>query len=243
MAFGDLGNTTTGTCTTANQASFSTVSLNLTLDSFYVLIIAVDNNQTTDGDEGAVTSVTDSGGVNVWSKAVEFCNGQGSAQAGATVSIWYSLITSVLVGGTITANFSNSASRDKAAWTLREFSKGAGTTVAIEGTPGTLANDGADPGSLDVTTANIACLRIRGIAAESNDTTALTTTDGTWTAFNGATTTGGGSAANQAVRAEFKISTATGAASNPTLYAADCASAYAAFKEVAGDTLFAQAVM
>jgi len=102
-------------------------------------------------------------------------------------------------------------------------------TIVIEAT-NTLANDGADPGSLDATTANIACLRIRGIAGETNDTTALTVTS-SWTAFTGNNTAGNPTASNMGVRGEFIISTGTGAASDPTYVAADHASVYVAFKE------------
>lgn len=234
MAFTALGaNSGSINSKTANQSS-AAISRNLTLGNLFVYIIAVDNNQTTDGDEGAVTSITDTSG-NTWLKAAEFTNGQGSAQAGATCSIWYSVITS---GGatTITANFSNSASRDASACCIYDFSFDPGSTIAVEAT-NTLANDGADPDSLNAVTANIACLRVRGIAAETNSTTALTTTPG-WTSFDNNQTSGGGSAANIAVRGEFIISTGTGAASDPSYAAADCASVYVAFKEVSSFTWY-----
>lgn len=234
IAAGNSANSTQSS--TANQASTTIAGdgvFSIDVGHLVVMIIAVDNSQTTDGDEGAVTSITDTAGSNVWSKAAEFCNGQTAAQAGATCSIWYCQAVSQITGATtITVNFSNAASRDKSCITYRSFTVGAGSTVAIEGTPATLANDGADPGSLNVTTGLIECLRVRGIAAESSTATALSPTDGTWTAFSGQTTAGGGSTANMAVRGEFKISTATGAASDPTLFAADCASVYVAFKEV-----------
>ena len=242
MAFTGLNTLGSTNSSSANQ---TLIQLNVTADAeaghLVVAIVAVDNNQTTDGDEGAVTSVID-GGSNTWVKGAEFTNGQGSAQAGATCSIWYSLLSTTLVtgggaAGVIQVNFSNSASRDKSAVTVYEFSVDAGSTVAVEGTPGTLANDGADPGSLNVTTSNIECLRVRGIAAESNTATDLTQTTN-WTRFTPDTTAGGASAANMGVRGEFHISTGTGDASDPTLFAADCASVYVAFKEVAGAATF-----
>lgn len=241
MAFADLNIFNAANSSTANQASI-TINTGGTypVGTLAVLIIALDNNQTTDGDEGAVTGITDdaSGGSNTWSKGAEFCNGRGAAQGGATCSIWYSQLARQLTGANvITAALSNATSRDKTAYMIRGFSVGAGSTIAVEGTPATLANNAADPGSLNVTTGNIECLRVRGIAAESNATTDLTVTASWtdfWTVASGSTVTtaGGGSAANMAVRGEFRINTATSAASDPTLFAADCASVYVAFKEV-----------
>lgn len=231
MAFGFIGAALTAQSSTANQASTLTASFARTAGRLYVIVVAVDNNQTTDGDEGAVTSITHSG--ESFTKAAEFTNGQGAAQAGATVSIWYLVAAANAGNNTGTINFSNSTSRDKSASTVGEFTRDTTQTIAVEAT-NTLANDGADPGSLNATTANIECLRVRGIAAETNSITALTPTTN-WTAWDGNQTGGGGSAANMAVRAEHRISTGTGDASDPTLFAADCASVYVAFKEVIED--------
>lgn len=236
MAFTDLGGFGTAQSSTANQASTTlTTSATANAGNLFIIIVAVDNNQTTDGDEGAVTSVTDSVGGNTWIKGLEFCNGQGAAQAGATCSLWYSLLSSQLASGSvITVNFSNSASRDKSVIISEVFSVATGNTVAVEAT-NSLANDGADPGSLNATTANIACLRFRGIASETNSTTSLTPTTN-WTPVSANQTAGGGAAANMAARAEFIISTGTSSASDPTFVAADTASVYVAFKEVTPHT-------
>lgn len=195
-----------------------------------ILIVAIDNDQTTDGDEVMVTSVTDniSG---VWLKGAEFTNGQTAAKAGTCCSIWYNVAASNWTNSTVTANFKSATAR-AAAMTMTGFVFGAGSTIAVEGTPGTLANDGADPGSLNVTTANIECLRVRGISSETNSTTDITATSGSWTKFLNTQTGSGGSAANQAVRGEWIISTGTGAASDPTFASADHASVYVAFREV-----------
>jgi len=237
MAFSNFSGLSGFTDKTANQASTTVNHNNLTAtENLVILLVAVDNNQTTDGDEGAVTSVTDTAG-NVWSKAIEFCNGQGSAQAGATCSAWYfttSNGTSAL--DTITVNFSNATSRDASVLGTFAFNYTPGNTVIVEAT-NFLANDGADPGSLNATTANIACLRLRAIAAETNSTIALTTTSG-WTTIGSLTTSGGGATANMALRFEYIISTGTSAASDPTYTAADCASVYIAFKEVATTSWF-----
>lgn len=232
MAFAFGRSLGTANSKTANQASTTLVtSAALNSGELGVIIIGVDNNQTTDGDEVAVTSITDTSS-NTWVKGKEFTNGQGAAQSGATCSLWYTNCTSTMASsGTITINFSNSASRDASACTAAAFTKTG--TASVEGTPGSLADDNQDPGSLNVTTANIECLRIRGIATETSTTSpAFAKTaafDGT---FTDAVTSGGAGATNMAARGEYDISTGTSQASDPTLFGAtDHASVYVAFKE------------
>jgi len=229
MAWSDGARCLNGNSKAANQTSLtiSNVINQVNIGNVAVLVVAVDNNQTTDGDEGAVTSVTDSGG-NTWTKAAEFCNGQGAAQAGTTCSIWYTLATAAITTS-ITANFSNSASRDASAAICHSFSMAAGSTVSVQATA-TLANDGADPGSLNVTTPNAEFLRVRGISGETSSTTDITATSG-WGQSTFDQSAGGSAVTNQAARLEYRISTGTGDASDPTWTAVDCASVYVAFKE------------
>jgi hypothetical protein len=191
------------------------------------ICLACDNSQTTDGDEGAVTSITDGAG-NVWQKALEWCNGQGAAGAGVTCSIWYlPKITNSYSSHNITVNLSNNTTRDNTSAVLSSWTFGAGNQLILEGTPATVSDDGIDPSSINVTTANIECIRLRAIASESASTTATTRTAG-FTNSLGAAIPG---TAGVAIRAEIKISTETSAASNPTLFAADHASIYVCFKE------------
>ena len=236
---GDLG---TALSSGNNQSSLVlTTTADAEAGNLVVLLVAVDNNQTTDGDSTAVSGITDSAGGNTWTRGKEFANGQGANQAGADVSIWFSVLDNTIPsGGTITATFTNATTSDASAMTAKEFSVAAGAGVQIEGTPGGLADDAADPGSLDVTTANRECLRVRAIASESNSATALTVTAGGWAAFAQAVSGAGTSATEMGIRGEWIISTGTGAASNPTAFSADHASAYVAFVEGAtpgvGDT-------
>ena len=198
-----------------------------------VLTIACDNFQTTDGDEGAVTGVTDTAG-NTWTKAVEFCNGQGAAQAGCTISIWYSQITSALVStNTIVAALSNSTARDATVIGCWRFSIELTSTVSVEGTA-TLANDSADPGSLDVTTDNAKYLRIRATAGETNSVVGYTPTSG-WSnmsAGEDSRADSGTLLTSMIMVREYRISSETSFASNPSFTTgADFASAYVAFRE------------
>lgn len=234
MAFAAITGGACGFSAVANQATWpESTDKTYNVGELLLVFYAMDNNQTTDGDEGAVSSITDPKG-NTWTKAKEFTNGQGAAQGGATVGLWFSVLTAQMtVSDVFTLNFTNATSRDAVCVGVKGFTIGAGNTVAIEGTSATLANDAADPGSLNVTTANIECLRVRCIGAETNSTTALTATS-SWTALPSNQTGSGGATANIAFRGEFIISTATGAASDPTFTAVDNASVYVAFKEVVG---------
>ena len=236
MAFASVGTLGSALSSGNNQTTLAiTTSAAAEAGNFVVMIIAVDNNQTTDGASTAVSGVVDSTGANTWARAIGFANGNGTNQTGADISIWYSKIASTIaLGGTITASFTTQSTSDASAMSAWEYTIGAGSTVSIEGTPGGLANDAAAAGSLDVTTANIECLRVRAIASESNSTTALTATSGSWTILTQAVSGAGTSATEMGVRGEFIISTGTSDASAPTngAGAVDNASAYVAFKEI-----------
>jgi hypothetical protein len=239
MTFASKGTGSAVGSTTANQSSIAltTATTAMAVGDFGVVLVAGDNNQTTDGDEGMVTTVTDSVG-NLWKKAVEFTNGQGTAQTGAVCSLWYTNCHIALgTGGTITANLSNAASRDAMCIAFFIFTKAAGQIGLLVGTPGTLADDALDPSSLDVTTTAVSHLRVRGIGSETNSATALTVT-ASWTTIPG-TQVGASAAAGSAVRGEFIVSALANQASNPTYVAADHASVYAAFEEC---TIMGQAV-
>lgn len=243
MAFTSIGSLGLAN-NTANDQSSTSVTLSAQADAgnLAVVAVAVDNNQTTDGDEGAVSSITDSAGGNTWSKGAEYTNGQGAAQAGTTISLWYSVIAnSIPATGSITANFTNSTSRDASVIQAWEYSIAGGNSVAVEGTPGTQAVDGGDAAALDVTTANIECLRVRAIAVETNTTTAMTATTG-WTRWSTSTSRvadKGSQTGSMLLDVEFIISTGTGSSSDPTLGTTvrDNSSVYVAFKETTAPTV------
>jgi len=236
MVFADKGTIGATGSSGNNQATLAltTATTNIAAGDLVVLVIADDNIATADGADNVVASISDTT-ANVYQRAASFTNGQGASQAGATVDIWYCNATVARnTGSVITTTFTNATLSDATGVTGRAFTKAGGFNAALEGTnsPATLANDAADPGALDYTSANIECLRVRGIAAEVGNNTNLTAT-ASWTAWangNSATT---GTTAEMCARAEHRILTATTASSNPTYVAADCASAYVAFKEVA----------
>jgi hypothetical protein len=232
MTFALKGAGGTASSVTANQTSLAltTATTAGAAGDLAVLLVAVDNFQTTDGDEVAISSITWTGGT--WTKAIAFCNGQTAAQAGVTCEMWYCNETAaVATGSTITINFTNATARDASAAVLTYFTKTANSIAVLDGTA-TLANDAAVPGSLNVTTAAAARLRIRATASETNVSSNWTKT----TAFTAATgfafTASGGATANVGIRGEYVVSSATSVASLPTFAnSVDQASVYAVFKE------------
>lgn len=234
MAFAHVGDIGTALSTANNQTSLvMTTSATLDVGNVGILIVATDNiTSGADGDGGAVASVADSAG-NEWKKAIQFENTQGATQAGANCAIYYTRAKVQLTsGGTITATFGSGTLVDASAMTAKEYTMAANKMLQLVAT-NQLADDGATQGSLNATTPNISCLRVRGVASESNSTTALTATGGGWALFTQAISGAGTSATEMGVRGEWLISTGTGSASAPTngAGAVDHASAYAAFME------------
>lgn len=197
-----------------------------------IVQLAKDNVATADGTGSEITSVVDSAGGNTWQSAGRFVNGQGAANAGAYVDLWYSVLTNEIAsGGTIT--ITKSTDVDCVANSYK-VTLGAGNSVQVAGTVQTLANDAADPGSMTISgLTSKEYLFWRVVAAESEDTTALTPTTNYTARGQSISSTAGGSASNMRVSGETRILTGTGDTSNPTLFSADCASIYLAFEEVA----------
>ncbi len=231
-----------------NKASSTLVQATITVSpavgDVVIVLIAADNTSTTDGDNGEVSSVTDSKS-NTYTKAREFTNGQGAAAAGATVSLWFSKLTTALVGSTdiISGNFGTA--RVAKGMSLATATIGAGNVVSVDaGTD--LANDGADPGSMNLTPPNVEHLWVRATALER----AIATWTKTVAYELDATaegTSGGGAASNMNICGELDRLTGTTNASDPTATAVDCASVLVALLEAAppagpGPGLYTQAL-
>jgi hypothetical protein len=235
MAFTSIGTLGNNGSTSNNQANLTVAtSAALAVGDFAVFIVAVDANATTDGDDNAVASVSHAGTGQDWLKGVQFANGQGTLGTGCSVSIWYRKLTAAIASGQgIVITFTSSTNSDESAASAWKFTMDTTKNIKVEGTA-TLANDGAAAGSMNVTTANVECLRIRATASESATATAWTPTGspGGWLLMT-LRGSGGTTDAAQHIRGEFHISTGTGDASTPTggAGAVDNASAYIAFSE------------
>jgi hypothetical protein len=210
-----------------------TTSADAEVGRLVVVLIGKDNVATADGTGSEITSVVDSTGANTYVSAGRFVNGQGAANAGAYVDVYYSVIASQLnSGGTIT--ITKSTDVDCCA-TAYKATMGAGSTVAVSQVQ-TQANDNADAASLATSSlANVEHLHIRAVASEYENANNLTVTDGTWTVLQGViSSTAGLPAVNMRIDGEYKISTSTGETSDPTMPSstADRANVLIAFTEV-----------
>jgi hypothetical protein len=197
-----------------------------------VCIVAVDNVASADGEtsEIAVADPNVDLSGNIWEKLGEFCNSQGGANSGATVAIWCLKANNNTIYSAAATPDASVAAKASGSW---RFNVGAGKKLAlVAGSLQTLANDGADPGSMTISgLPSKEYLFVRAIAGETNSTTALTGT-ASYTVIPGNQTSGGGAASNMAVRGEFRILTGTGDTSNPTWVNSDAASLYLALEEV-----------
>jgi hypothetical protein len=231
---------------TANSATLSMTTANAaTTGQLVVVCIACDNNGTTDADHSEIASVSINGETGV--KAVEYTNGQGSAQAGATASIWYKVLAGdMAAGSTITATFTTSTTNgDNNAMKARAFTVASGKTVSVEAINGN-ATDGtaASPTALSATTANIECLRVCAIAAEGSAATVnsitlanqFRATSSVWSPWwTSGSSFAQGTGTIMCVMAESNISTGTALNSQvrTSLGSVDWACAYVAFKATA----------
>ena len=207
-----------------------------------VVVIAVDNAGTGGGDEGAVSGITDSG-LNSWTKLRENSPVL-AANAGTVCSVWYSILANAIAdGGTITAAFTNSTNRDASGIIATRWTPSAGNTFETEASPfnASVASAATAPGSLDLTTSSIECLRIRawsfeGDIAGGEWVATIKSNSLIWQQMTlGGGSTGGSGTTNQRCGCEFFWSTGTADASSPltgtVVSGSDFASVYVAFKE------------
>lgn len=197
-----------------------------------IIGVASDNTSSPDGDNSEVSGVTDTRG-NIYLKAREHTNAQGGAATGATISVWYSQITTALqVNDDITATFVSN--RTAKAISVKSFTIGAGNIVSVQA-GASLSNDGADPGSMDLTVPNEEFLWVRVIANEGiENATTWTRTAAYSNNLPFGNTTGGGDASNMSIGGEFDIFTGISNPSDPTWTPnRDRASVLIAFKEAA----------
>jgi hypothetical protein len=204
------------------------VSANVAAGDILIVIIAKDNTGTTDGDFAEISGVSDSKG-NTYTKAKEFTNGQGGAGSGATVSVWFSKITTALgTTDTVSATFASAITAK--AMTLAEFSVAAGASLVVAASAAT-AGDAVSSVSTSIT--GLASQQYLFIAGDAYEGSGATKTESTgFTAIPSAGTTGGGAATNMMVFGAYQIATATGATYSPTFSAsADIAQVLIAFQE------------
>lgn len=150
MAFGSVGSLGTAASGIGASSIAVTLGANAEAGNLVVFVYAGDNlgSGADDADNSEVTSISDSATGNTWLKLKENSNNNGGAALGATVSVWYSVLTNQInSGGTITANLSGSpAARAATVW---EFTKTGGTTISVEQTAAN-SGDAADPQAISL---------------------------------------------------------------------------------------------
>lgn len=230
-AFSSVGSLANANNKTSSSSWSIATSAQLDQNNAGVLVIALDNQDTTDLSSNLCSSVSDVAG-NDWVKAREFTNGQGAADAGATICIFYTKAKLNLSSGSnITVTLS--AAKTAKAATAWEFSINP-TNVLVVGAGADLANDALDAGSMTMSgLSSQEYLFVRGGAVESNGTSYTSSASYTNFTHTSATTAGGGAASNMGARGEFRVLTGTGDSTNPTTSASDQASTYIAISEAA----------
>lgn len=215
----DNHNSSSNTWTTS-----ATWSRTVNVGQLLLLIISSDNSETTDS-ACSLHTVTDSVG-NTYYKARGFVNAQGSAGAGAAVSLFWTIATvQIQTSSTFTVVITNGSVTAKAL-TGYVFDIDAGTGFLSAEAGLDLANDGADAGSQAISgLTSREYLYVRAIAAETTSTTFTNTSGFT-------TITAAASAGGMASKGEFKIATSTGETSDPTTTAVDQASVFVALREI-----------
>lgn len=231
MAIGSIGSFGTANSTSSGTTLVITTDAQLDAGNIGIVAIALDNTQTTDGNTSEVSGIVDSAG-NTYTKLLEFCNGQGGAEAGATVSLWFTKAASTLASsGTITITFANTiTSKAASAW---EFTVGGGKTLEIPvGGTATIADDNDPPSNLVISgLASLERLYLRVTASERGSLSWVAGTN--FTAITQAIANTGTNITSMLVSGEFRINTSTGETSNPTATTrSDCASVMVALEEV-----------
>jgi len=202
----------TGTSTTASQTSVSASNSNNWKINVGDLAIAVIAQQgTATGDEGIVTSVTDSVG-NTWTKAIEYSYFPTSWPNSACVSVWYCTVVNQITGSsTVTAHFTANSQHNASVIEVYGFLVAGGTAQLI--TTNKIGSNATTAGSLDGATSAISALRFRAFtSAEVGSVVAKT-----GNAWNSTLAASGTTGTNLQLmlRGEYGVSTGTGLASNP----------------------------
>lgn len=203
-----------------------TASQACAVDTYVVVLVAVDNLDTSALPD--TTSVADTQS-NPWSR-IGYSSTTGAAASGGTVEVWASVISTALTtSSVITVTFA-SAPANAAAVSGWKFTFDAATVPGVVAGAGSSGTSTLDPPSMAVTSVAVGDLCIRASSCEVDFGTAWTATSG-WTNFTATGTTSGSAASNMCIQGEWKIATGTSETSNPTLSAVDNSSVILALHE------------
>lgn len=242
MAWASVGRAgSTGGASLPTTQSFITITLNGQAGTGAnvgdVLVVANSINMDSSVAIGSeLISIIDSASNNyIRANKTETVN---AAQVADVVNyVYYAHIEKALTtSNTLTINYSNNPSVQGHATVVWRFSKGAGSSVRLYDTTFNTVSSSSVAGTLDIAGPATETLRLRTIAAFTT-LTSITTSAG-WTSIG---TTRGGANLEPAVYGEFRIVSASTAASSLTNASSNAkASVYAIFEEnsLTGDGIF-----
>lgn len=212
----------------------SVISLNGTLPVGHVpiLIAATDNIQKTSGPTNQCSSVSDTQG-NLWVKLAEYTNGAGGMGKGATVCIFYSILSAQLTELTDWVTLNLSTPITAKALTIFDLVIPPGHAVSISGSSVDQDWTATDVGSATISgLQNSEHLFLRAIANETQTNWIATPSSG-YSLTGSNQTQGQGDSSNMGVCGEYRILTATGDSSDPTMLnlRSDKATIYIALEE------------
>jgi hypothetical protein len=212
MAWASVGRAGSTGNATANASTMG-ITLNGQVGSgadandLLVLVFAMGSSTTTAAVTTRVTAVTDTSS-NHWFKAQEFL-GPSASSLNMVCSIWYTNVdTPLTTASVVTVVHSTRAGQAAIVW---RFTHGQGSVLCGPSTY-TATNGSSSPGSLDQAGPATDLLRVRG-AASRTTLTAMSTTAG-WTTMG---TTRASATVLTSVFGEFRITSASTAASSPIL--------------------------
>lgn len=231
------GGSSSGTAVdTTLSSSFSVGASSMSAGSVAVVFISKDNSSASSGANNEVILVSDSQN-NKWNKCGEYTLSRGSAGAGVTTAIYYSLLTTNLVSSTDVVNIYFSTSVTSKAAVLWNFGIG-GNTVWVESTaPGTGSSSAAIANQTISGLTSGEYLFLRSIAGETSSFSSTVTTNYTSTGTN-TTSTGGADNTNVEIFGEWRIFTGTGDTVTSSLGSVTQAGVYVALKEFSAGTKY-----
>lgn len=194
-----------------------------------VCVVAADNDG--DGVANDINLLTDAAG-NTWLEAVEHEYDPGSARAGASASVQYTIpSTEISISTDITVNLATArTAKGISCW---EYTITPGNVVSVVCTFVTGTGGVAGTDFCDASSGNQEHLAIMGVALEHSDNTCTGQVDSTCFTIFDSSTNGGGLATNMGAKGAFKIQTSAmpGAGMSYTETSSDFSVAFVALDE------------
>ena len=212
MAFASIGALGTAQNKTSSTTHALTTTATAEVGNVIIVAAAWNNAGTSDGDTTQLTCADSAG--NTYTRIREYTNSAGAADDGVCLTAFHCVVTTELAsGGTITVT--SASARTAKAMTAHEFSKGSGTTLAVENTA---LDEGVNNDPASFSLGSLTSREYLFLYYYGRESTGTLTLDTDLTSAGAVGTSGGGSDTNMQVAAAYNISTGT---ASPTI---DCSS-------------------